>query len=258
MNSNTILILAVAFFLIFMAVGLIWVLSGNPGKATAAESGELAGQATGMMDWQNTSPMNVGKFIGQVAYSEEKEMYSLQLRGARFPFKASPILAQEVELDAKGKNTLEKNTALIHTILGPDVSYATLLINPDEEEEVMPAAVDIARYMQMVNSSKFAGVAYTKPGGKMEQSVAKGSQIQAFQDATSMTPIVQIKGPKSGATQTKVSVIGDGKVVVEGKTYEDLYKSAGLVGITLMKMLCGSSDCPDASSCATGGSCGCG
>ncbi len=30
------------------------------------------------------------------------------------------------------------------------------------------------------------------------------------------------------------------------------------VGITLLKMLCGSSECPDAAACATGGNCGCG
>ena len=72
-----------------------------------------------------------------------------------------------------------------------------------------------------------------------------------------MTKIL-IKGPKSGAKKTRVSVIGGGKVIVEGKTYEELYKAADLICITLMKMLCGSSDCPDAAACATGGNCGCG
>ncbi len=258
MKSNTVLILAVSFFVVFLVVGMVWLTSGSPDEATAAESGDMAEQDTGMMDWQNTSPMNMGKFIGQVAYSEEKEMYSLQLRGARFPFKGSPILAQEVELDAKGKNTLEKNTALLHGILGPETSHVTLLMNPDEEDEATPAAVDIARYIQMVNSAKFAGTAYIKTGGRMEQSVTKGPQIQTLEDATVMTPKILIKGPKSGATKTRVSVLDDGKVIVEGKTYDDLYKAAGLVGISLLKMLCGSSDCPDASSCATGGSCGCG
>jgi len=257
-KSNTILILAVSFFLVFLAVGLIWLMSGSPGTATAAEKEDVSERTTGMMEWQNTSPMNMGKFIGQVAYSEEKEMYFLQLRGARFPFKASPILAQEVELDAKGDNILEKNTALLHGILGPKTSHVTLLMNPDEEDEVTSVGIEMARYIQMVNSAKFAGVAYTKAGGKMEQSVKEGLQIQTLEDATTMTPKILIKGPKSGATRTRVSVLGDGKVIVEGKTYEDLYKAAGLVGISLLKMLCGDSDCPDASSCATGGECGCG
>ncbi len=48
-----------------------------------------------------------------------------------------------------------------------------------------------------------------------------------------------------------------GKVVVEGKTYEELYKAADLICITLLKMLCGSPDCPNAAACATGGDCGC-
>jgi hypothetical protein len=131
-------------------------------------------------------------------------------------------------------------------------------MNPDEEDEARPAAVDIARYIQMVNAAKFGGVAYTKEGGKMEQSTTKGPQIQTLEDAALMTPKILIKGPGSGATKTRVSVLGDGKVIVEGKTYEDLYKAAALVGVSLLKMLCGDSDCPDASSCATGGSCGCG
>ncbi len=253
-RKSTILVLGASLLFIILAVGMIWLISGSPGDATASE--ELA---TGPMEWVSTGPMNMGKFIGQVAYDEEKDSYSLQLRGARFPFKASPIQAQQVKLEAEGKDVLEKNTALLYGIVGPDVSHATLLINPDEEDEVMPAAADIARYIQIVNPEKFAGIAYTKPGGKLENSVKNGSVIQALdKDATSETPVIQIKGPKSGATKTEVTVIGDGKVIVEGKTYEDLYKAAGLVGITLLKMLCGSSECPDASACATGGGCGCG
>ena len=82
-------------------------------------------------------------------------------------------------------------------------------------------------------------------------------QIQVLKDATAKTPKILIKGPKSGTKKTRVSVIGEGQVVVEGKTYEELYKAADLICITLMKMLCGSSDCPDAAACATGGNCGC-
>jgi hypothetical protein len=205
-----------------------------------------------------TGPMNMGKFFGQVTYDKEQDYYFLELRGARFPFKTSPLEAQDILLESPGKDDLDKNTSLLYGIIGKDVAYATVLIDPNEEDEVMPAVEDIARYIQIANRRKFAGIAYTKAGGKLEQSVKKGSQIQAFKDATVKTPIVLLKGPKSGAKQTKVSVVGDGKVVVEGKTYEELYKAADRICITLMKMLCGSSDCPDAAACATGGKCGCG
>ena len=50
----------------------------------------------------------------------------------------------------------------------------------------------------------------------MEQSASRDPQVQALDDATSLTPIIQIKGPKSGATRTKVSVAGD-KLVRLGK-----------------------------------------
>lgn len=205
-----------------------------------------------------TGPMRLGKFFGGVTYDREKDYYFLTLMGARFPFKTSPLEAQEVPLKAPGKTDLEKNTALLYGILGKEVSHATLLIDPNEEDEVMPAVADIARYIQIANPKKFAGVAFTKPGGKLEHSVARGPQIQALKDATVKTPIILIKGPKSGAKNTRVSAIGDGKVIVEGKTYEDLYKAADRICITLIKMLCGSSDCPDAAACATGGDCGCG
>lgn len=204
-----------------------------------------------------TGSINLGRFIGQVVYDKEKDYYFLELRGARFPFKTSPIQAQEVLLEAPGKNELEKNTSLLYGILGQGVLHTTLLINPDEEDDVMPAATDIARYIQIVNPRKFAGIGYTKPGGKLKRSVVKGSQIQALEDATSETPIIQIKGPKSGSSKTRVLVIDGGKVIVEGKTYEDVYKAADLICITLLKMLCGSPECPDAAVCATGGDCGC-
>jgi hypothetical protein len=206
-----------------------------------------------------TGPMNVGRFFGQVTYDQEKGFYFLELRGVRFPFKSSPIEAQDVLLEAPGKKDVEKNTKLLYGILGKEVSYATVLINPDEEDKVVPAATDVQRYIQIANRKKFGGIAYTKPGGKLKRSsVRKGSQIQALKDATSKTPIILLKGPGSGAKKTRVSVVGDGKVVVEGKTYEELTRAADRICITLIKMLCGSSDCPDAAACATGGKCGCG
>ena len=205
-----------------------------------------------------TGPMNLGKFFGQVTYDKEQDYYFLELRGARFPFKSSPIEAQSVRLEAPGKKTLEKNTSLLYEIMGKEVLNVTVLINPDEEDEVMPAATDIQRYIQIANPRKYAGIAYTKAGGKMKKSVVRGTQIQTLKDATTKMPKILIKGPKSGAKETKVTVLGDGKVLIEGKTYEDVYKAADLICITLMKMLCGSSDCPDAAACATGGNCGCG
>lgn len=205
-----------------------------------------------------TGPMNVGKLFGQVTYDQEQDYYFLELRGVRFPFKSSPIEAQDVVLEARGKTDLEKNTALLYGILGKEVLHATVLIDPNEEDEVMPAATDLARYIQIANPKKFAGIAYTKPGGKLRRFTARGPQIQALEDATVKTPIILIKGPKSGAKNTRVSAVGGGKVIVEGKTYEGLDKAADRICITLIKMLCGSSDCPDAAACATGGDCGCG
>ena len=201
--------------------------------------------------------MNLGKFKGQVVYDKEKDYYFLQVRGARFPFKASPLEALTVPLEAVGKDAKEKNTSLLYGIMGRGVLNVTILVNPDEEEMVMPAAQDIARYVQMVNPKKFAGLAYTKPGGKLERSVIVGSQIQSLKEASSATPKIELKGPGSGGEKTRVSVRSGGEVIVEGKTYQGLYKAAALICVTLLKMLCGSADCPDAAACATGGNCGC-
>jgi hypothetical protein len=262
--------LAVLVLGISVVLAALWLIYGGPSAATSVRELEGSKQTsmksaaekvsdTGSMLWEGTGPMSLGTFLGQVAYDKEKDYHFLELRGARFPFKASPIKAQEVKLEAKGKDILEKNTSLLYGMLGDEVMYTTLLIDPDEEVEVMPAATDIARYIQMVNQSKFNGIAYTKAGGKLENSVSKGSQIQSLKkNATSGTPVIQIKGPKSGAKETRVAVMGDGKVIVEGKTYDDLYEAADLLSITLLKMLCGSPDCPDAAACATGGDCGCG
>ena len=60
-----------------------------------------------------------------------------------------------------------------------------------------------------------------------------------------------------GAQSTAVRVLGGGKFIIEGKTYEETYLAADFVSVTLLKMLCGSPDCPDAAACATGGDCGC-
>lgn len=265
----TVLIFSLGGILGAFVIGIWLIYGGGSSVATQAERLEkddrsFEGTAekisdTGSILWQGTGPMSLGSFPGQVIYDEEKELYLLELRGARFPFKASPIKAQTVPLEAKGKNALEKNSALLYGILGEAVMYTTLLMNPDEEAEVMPAVADISRYIQMVNPSKFNGMAYTKSGGKLEKTVSKGSQIQSLEkDARSETPVIQIKGPRSGAEKTQVAVMDNGKVIVEGKTYEELYTAADLLCITLLKMLCGSSDCPDATACASGGSCGCG
>ncbi|MFQ5906795.1 MAG: hypothetical protein ACE5JA_09515 [bacterium] len=223
----------------------------NPGGIEAGTS------KTGVT--RDTSKMFIGKFPGTVVYDAEQGYYFLELRGARLPFKTSPREALEVRLEARGKNIQEKNRSLLYGMLGPEVLHTTLLINPDEEDEVMPAVEDLARYIRITNPRKFAGFAYTKPGGDLKRSVVKGSQIQSFhKDASPTTPLVLIKGPKSGARSTRVRVLDGGKFVVEGETYADVTKAADFIGMTLVKMLCGSPDCPDAASCATGGDCGCG
>ena len=205
-----------------------------------------------------TGPADLCLFFDQISYYKEQDYHFLELKEARFTIKSSHIDAQNVELDALGMTNLEKNTSLLCGILGKKVSSATLLINPDEEDEVMPAVNDIQRYLQISNPIKFAGITYTKPGGKVKQSVKNGPLIQTLEDATSETPIIRIKGPKSGAKKTKVSVVGGGKILVEGKTYPEVYKAAGFICITIMKMLLGTSDCPNATASAIGITCCCG
>lgn len=207
----------------------------------------------------DTGMMFIGRFPGKVSYDTEKEYYFLELRGARLPFKTSPKQALEVELEAHGRDDLEKNRSLLYGMIGPQVTHATLLVNPDEEDDVMPAVTDLSRYIKIAASSKFAGIAYTKSGGKLERSAIRGPQIQSFEkEASTVTPLILIKGPKSGARSTKVRVLDDGKFVVEGETYANVTRAADFVGISLIKMLCGSPDCPDVAACATGGDCGCG
>ena len=251
-NSTIIMLFSISLLFIIMIIGWFSINRSSNAKSYSIETTQISEN-----DYSDTGPMNLGKFIGQVVYDDEKDYYFLELKGVRFPFKTSPIMAQEILLDAPGKNKAEKNTSLLYGILGPDVSHATILINPDEEEDVMPAVTDIARYIKIINPRKYAGLAYTKSGGKLKRSVIRGLQIQDIEDATPRTPIIQIKTSDSGSNKTRVSVLGDGKVVIEGKTYEDLYKAADFVSVTLLKMLCGSPDCPDAYSCATGGDCGC-
>jgi hypothetical protein len=206
----------------------------------------------------DTGMMRFGRFAGQVRHDEAEGLYYLELRGARFPFRSSPLRAQHVALDAPGEGPLEKNTALIYGILGEEVRHVTLLVDPDEEDEVMPAANDLATAVRMVNARKFAGLAYTKPGGKLEHPVLKGPRIQNLEDATAATPIIRLRGPGGGAEATRVRVDGRGQVLVEGRTYEDLEMAADFIYLTLLKMLCGSPECPDAASCLSGGDCGCG
>ena len=200
----------------------------------------------------------MGMYEGRVSYDSEKGYYFIEVRGARFPFKTDPREALKVPLEAPGEDSLAKHSALLLGMMGKKVSQATILINPDEEDEVMPAVSDLALYLQIVNRRKFNGLAYTKAGGKLEKSNQKGRQIQSLDsDANATNPIIQVKGPKSGASETVVRVLGNGKFVIEGKTYDELYRAADFVSITLLKMLCGSADCPDAAACATGKKCGC-
>jgi len=199
----------------------------------------------------------LGMRTGRVTYDPKEGYYFIEVEGARLPFKTDPRQALEAPLEAPGEDEKAKISALLLGMMGENVSHVTILINPDEENEVTPAVDDLKRYIQMANPRKYNGLAYTKPGGQLQDSVIYGSQIQSLEEATPQTPIIQIKGPKSGAESTRVSVLGNGKFVIEGKTYEDTYKAADFVSITLLKMLCGSADCPDAASCATGGDCGC-
>jgi hypothetical protein len=208
---------------------------------------------------QESESIQLGMYEGRVAYDSKLDYYFIEARGARFPFKTDPREALKVTLEAPGKDVLAKHSALLLGMMGKDVLRTTILINPDEEAEVAPAVRDLALYLQIVNRNKFSGVAYTKSGDKSPNSIGNGSRIQSLDsDATPVTPVIHIKGPKSGGQETVVRVLGDGKFVIEGKTFDELYKAADFVSVTLLKMLCGSTDCPDAAACATGGDCGCG
>ena len=242
------------FGLVFTIIGLFLACENYAKKDSYKSTTTDPAMA---VDVKDTGDITIGKFAGQVVYDSEKELYFLELRGARLPFKTSPIEALKVKLQAPGKNDKEKNSALLLGLLGKDVLHTTILINPDEENEIEPAVSDLMLYLQMVNPRKVAGLAYTKPGGKLKQSTIKGPQIQSFEDASAQETIVLIKGPKFGAKETVVRVLGEGRFVIEGRTYEDVYKAADFVCMTLIKMLCGSPDCPDASACTTGGDCGC-
>ena len=237
---------------IFLAIVALTSACGGSSEPTATA------KPTAEDESSQTDKIQLGMYEGRVTYDPEDGYYFIEVRGARFPFKTDPRKALKVPLEAPGKDILAKHSALLLGMIGEGVLHTTILVNPDEEDEVMPAVNDLALYLQIVNPRKFAGVAYTKPGGKLEHSVVKGPQIQSLDsDATPQTTIVQIKGPKSGAQSTAVRVLGDGKFIVEGKTYEETYLAADFVSVTLLKMLCGSPDCPDAAACATGGDCGC-
>lgn len=160
-------------------------------------------------------------------------------------------------LEAPGQEIREKNYALLTEMMGPNVRHVTIVINPEEEDDIEDTVAFLRLYIKMANQRKDNGVAYTKLGGKLDNSVEYGPQIRSLNEATPETPIILVKGPKSGAESTKVSVLGYGKIIIEGITYKDVSKAADLVNVTVLKMLCGSPDCADPALCATGGDCGC-
>lgn len=280
MKKKTTLVIATLIALAGIATALgVRLASNKPKEEQHAHCAVDTGEKPTKVE-RTTGPMNLGRIMGEVVQEKPDDLYFLQVRGARLPFKASPLQAQSVDLQAPGEKPLEKNTALLYALMGKEVEGAALLINPEEEDQVTPAAQDIARYVRVANPRKFAGVAYTKPGGKFAPAESLASTVQALAQqhgiqiaetqptetsairtigqGTAQRPLIQLKGPKSGATRTGVSVVRPGQILVEGKTYEDLYTAADYIGITLLKMLCGSSECPDAAACATGGKCGCG
>lgn len=198
-----------------------------------------------------------GPFEGKVEYDTADGYHYVKLRGVRFPLKGSPMRAQEVHLDAPGRTLLEKNTALLHSMLGPDVAVVRVAVSA-EDKNAMPAATDIARYLQMTNRRKFGGLVYLGEDEKTDKAAEAGRPTVSEGAASPKLPLVVLQGPDAGSVSTRVAVASPGVVRVEGKTYEELYDAAGRICVTLLRMLCGSSDCPDASACASGGSCGCG
>ena len=86
----------------------------------------------------------LGMYEGRVSYDSEKGCYFIEVRGARFPFKTDPREALKVPLEAPGEDSLAKHSALLLGMMGKKVSHTTILINPDEEDEVMPAVQIVA------------------------------------------------------------------------------------------------------------------
>jgi len=239
---------------VVLLVTASWVVSARRGAESGGLSCAIAGEA--VVQPADENMVNLGALTGQVSYDEGEQLYFLEVRGARLPFAAHPRQALAVPLDAAGATPAEKNKELLYGIMGPDIRRVTLLVDPREEAEVTSATEDLQRYISIVALDKLGPIAYTSPGGNGTQSST--AQVRKLTDATAQEPIILLKGPESGATSTSVSVRNGGQFVIEGETYEALYAAADLVCLTVVKMLCGSPDCPDAAACATGGGCGCG
>jgi hypothetical protein len=201
--------------------------------------------------------LSLGAFQGKVSYDEEAQHYMVEFQGARLPFKSDPRRALEVPLEAPGEGVKEKNRALLYGLMGPDVKRLTLLVDPREQKEALTAAEDLERYISIVASEKFGGIAFSSEPGDAGESGAARPPVMSLDKATAASPVLVIRGPQGGATATRVKVQPGGRFLVEGATYDGLRSAADLVCLTIVKMLCGSADCPDAAACATGGACGC-
>jgi hypothetical protein len=244
-------------------LGVTWfVLSPKaevePGPPLQARlvSPRAGGAGCGPADAGDT--VSLGAFNGQVSFDEEEGYYVLQLQGARLPFRTHPAEALKVHLQAPGETVKEMNQALLYGLIGPDVRRVMLLIDPREADDVRPAVEDLRRYLGIVAREKLGGIALTsEPEGGLSLADGPASVIR-LEDATPTAPSILVRGPRSGATSTAVRVRSGGRFIVEGQTYEDLCAAADFVCVNVVKMLCGSPDCPDAAACATGGSCGCG
>lgn len=201
--------------------------------------------------------VSLGAFEGKVSYDEETDYFFLELRGVRLPFRTDPRRALRVPLEAPGATVKEQNTNLLYGLIGPEVQALTLLIDRREEADVQPAVEDLLRYSGVVAPHKLGGIEYVAEEQRAP-SQAEGRPRPGLNDATRQKPLLLLRGPKAGAASSGVRVGGNGQFVVEGTTYEQVCAAADFVCLTIVKMLCGSADCPDAAACATGGSCGCG
>lgn len=240
-----------------LVAGTWWVLRPKAGPRPADHSA-MAASGQGGCEAPDGDTVSLGAFKGTVSHDKEKDMYSVQLRGARLPFKADPRRASEVPLRAPGDTPKDKNRELLYGIMGPEVKGVTLVADEREKEQVKPAVEDLERYITIVAADKFKGAIYSKLDGEQAHARPEGGKPGRLEDATVNEPVVLLRGPKAGAASTGVEVRPNGQFVIEGKSYNELYAAADMVCLTIVKMLCGSPDCPDASACATGGSCGCG
>ncbi len=115
--------------------------------------------------------------------------------------------AKQVPIEGGNEKTIQ------NTVKGGTAKDVIILVKGDESSRAVIAAM------------KVAGAIGAATRGEVKAKSALTSEI-SLSEGTVTHPIIFIKGPKSGATQTKITIVAPGQIVVEGKTYEELENAA--------------------------------